>query len=134
MTGGGVSSLEKDANRVRYTHGFELHCDYKDLPNNLEINWPDYRFHLTELTFAECTDDPAIAPHPPRALFDTYYGEGIGRLNGVDGETIVFTLTDTGQPGRSDEAMVSINWPDGSTAVSNFLTFGDHQAHRETGR
>ena len=130
ITGGGSFFLGTGRDKVRYTHGFELHCDHTDLPNNLEINWPGLRFHLTELTAAVCTDDPSIDPRPPWAPFDTYHGWGIGRLNGVDGAVIEFTFTDTGQPGRSDTANVTITWPGGSTAVSNYLTFGNHQAHK----
>src|SRR6266436_4256275 len=58
MTGGG-SVFETDGTRV--THGFELHCDVADVPNNLEINWgPGDRFHLETLVSASCFTDPNI--------------------------------------------------------------------------
>ncbi len=129
MTGGGSFF----AGNVRFTHGFELHCDPADLPNNLEINWrgSSNAFHLTSLTSAVCTDDPAISPLPPAAPFDTYMGVGTGTLNGVPGAVITFTFTDAGEGGSSDVADISIVPPGGGTPIvaSNTLQQGNHQAH-----
>jgi len=129
MTGGG-SVFDGEE---RFTHGFELHCDTSD-PNNLEINWGvGNQFHLTELTFAACSDDPGISEEPPSAGFDTFEGRGTGRLNGVEGATIRFKFTDAGEPGKSvDLAEFRIVPPDGGPAivVSGFLEKGNHQAHR----
>jgi hypothetical protein len=128
MTGGGSFF-----NSGRFTHGFELHCDPNNLPNNLEINWrgSSNAFHLTSLTSATCTDDPALSPLPRPAPFDTYMGVGVGTLNGVPGAVITFTFTDAGEPGTSDLADISIVPPGGGTpiAVSGLLRFGNHQAH-----
>ena len=55
MTGGG-----RLATNMIVTHGFELHCDVNDLPNNLQINWGGNRFHLEVLLKGFCVDDPAI--------------------------------------------------------------------------
>ncbi len=95
MTGGG--SVFAGVNRV--THGFELHCDELDLPNNLEVNWGrGHRFHLEQLTSAICTEDPDIDQTPPgHSPFDTFIGEGIGRGNGVSGALISFTFVDGGK-------------------------------------
>ncbi|HEV8608958.1 MAG TPA: hypothetical protein VGS98_02660 [Thermoanaerobaculia bacterium] len=128
MTGGG-SVFGKGAQRV--THGFELHCDVEDAPNNLEVNWAGNHFHMEELLTAVCTDDPAIAPPPPPAGFDTYTGTGIGRCNGVAGATISWTFTDAGEPGKLDTATFEISGcPDGlGLSVSGPLKKGNHQAH-----
>ena len=84
MTGGGNCTTVGD---IRVRHGFELHCDASDEPNNLQVTWTGgNRFHLTELTDASCPDT-ALDERPPFAGFDTYVGEGIGRYNGVDGAT-----------------------------------------------
>jgi hypothetical protein len=127
FTGGG-SFFE---GHVRFTHGFELHCDAADLPNNLEVNWHGERFHLTSLTSAFCFDDPNLNPVPPPAGFDTYVGAGVGLLKGVPGATISFWLTDDGEPGTSDFAWISITPPGGGTPIvaDNFLVKGNHQAH-----
>ena len=81
---------------MRVTHGFELHCDINVGPNNLQVNFEGNRFHLEQLTFVACYDDPALNPLPRQAPFDTMVGEGVGRFNGVDGYRVWFTFTDNG--------------------------------------
>jgi len=126
MTGGGSVFLGE----TRFTHGFELHCDVNDLPNNLEVNWPDNRFHLTALTSVVCTDDPALNPLPRKAGFDTYTATGVGLWNGQPGATIEFVFTDNGEPGTKDHATMTITPPGGSpVTVDGFLEKGNHQAH-----
>ncbi len=96
MTGGG-SVFTADGMRV--THGFEIHCNRAE-PNNIEVNWPDNAFHMLSLDHAVCTEDPAINQLPRTAPFDTFEGDGTGRLNGVDGATIHFVFVDGGEPGK----------------------------------
>jgi len=128
MTGGG--SVFKG--NMRITHGFEIRCDLKK-PNNLEVNWPGgNNFHMTELTSAVCTDDPAINPKPPNAPFDTFTGKGTGKLNGVSGARIEFVFTDAGEPGTKDTASMKI-WNKANNLVlevSGVLNKGNHQAHK----
>jgi hypothetical protein len=132
MTGGGSVF----SGVARTTHGFELHCDELDLPNNLEVNWGrGNRFHLEQLTSAICTEDPEIDQTPPgHSPFDTFIGEGIGRCNGVSGAAITFTFVDAGEPGKNDTATIEITGcPDGlALSVSGNLKKGNHQAHRTT--
>jgi hypothetical protein len=122
----------------RVTHGFELHCNRFDLPNNLEVNWGrGNRFHLEELLTATCTEDPAIDQTPPgHSPFDTFIGTGIGRCNGESGALIEFTFVDGGEPGfKHDTASIEItNCPAGvgDLLVSGPLKKGNHQAHRTT--
>jgi len=134
MTGGGSVFT---AQNKRVTHGFELHCNVNDLPNNLEVNWDgngksQQNFHLETLDTAVCTDDPAYAPEPPDAGFDTFTGTGTGRLNNIPGATIEFVFTDHGQPGKEDTATMTIR--DASNAVvlvvSGNLKNGNQQAHK----
>lgn len=129
MTGGG--SVYTRAG-VRVTHGFELHCDATVTPNNLQINWDKgNKFHLETLTSALCTDDPAIAPTPPNAGFDTYKGTGTGKFNGVPGYTAEWTFTDAGEPGKKDLATIVIKDPANAVvlSVSGLLKVGNQQAH-----
>ncbi len=133
MTGGG--SVFAGLNRV--THGFELHCDELDLPNNLQVNWGrGNQFHLEQLLTATCTDSELIDQTPPgHSPFDTFIGTGIGRCNGVSGAEISFTFVDGGEPGfRFDTVEIEITGcPDGlSLSVSGNLKKGNHQAHRNT--
>lgn len=130
MTGGGSVFT---AGGVRVTHGFQLHCDAAELPNNLEVNWgKGNRFHLESLTSAACTDDPTIDPGSPAAPFDTYVGEGTGRYNGVSGATVKFTFTDAGEPGSNDMATIVISDSSGVVlTVTGKLDRGNHQAHPE---
>jgi hypothetical protein len=119
FTGGG--SIFTGAG-VRVTHGFELHCDASDVPNSLEINWPDSRFHLSSLTTAQCSVNNGVA---------TIVGTGVGLYNGTTSATISFTFTDAGEPGTSDLASYLITA--GANVVlnaSNTLTFGNQQYHK----
>ena len=137
MTGGGSVFKMDD---VRVTRGFEIHCDLSE-PNNLEVNWlGGNKFHLTELTSAICTDDPDIDQDPPPGTpFDTFDGEGTGRLNGVDGATIQFVFVDAGEPAAKpsgpcscvDTAEIIITDASGAVVltVSGNITFGNLQAH-----
>ncbi len=127
MTGGGSAFT---TNNVRITHGFELRCNLRE-PNRLEVNWQGNRFHMTSLTSALCTDNPAFDEGRPVAGFDTFDGTGLGRYNGVDGFGIQFQFVDDGEPGTGDIARIQIT--DGATVVmtvGNYLDRGNHQAHR----
>ena len=131
ITGGGTI----DGTKVR--HGFELHCDKTQLPNSLEVNWGNgNKFHLLQLTSATCFYDPAVGPpNPPTAACNTYYGEGIGRYNGVDGAHAVWTFTDAGEPGINDWASIKITDPSGNVVlnVQGYLHNGNQQFHNCTG-
>jgi len=134
MTGGGGQFTIGD---VHVTRGFTIHCDIT-LSNNVEINWPDNKWHLDKpLTSALCVDNPDIHPEPPPAPFDTFYGEGIGRLNGVDGSFLRFMFIDSGEPGgKADYARIDIWAPGADPAVDpavlhvdGVLDHGNLQAH-----
>lgn len=130
MTGGGGQIIIGD---VFVSRGFTIHCDIL-LSNNLEINWPGNMWHLDKpLTSAECVDDPLVDPEPPPAPFDTFIGEGTGRLNGVDGSVVKFTFVDAGEPGgRNDRAQIQVFAPDGTLVLNvpmSFLDRGNLQAH-----
>lgn len=134
MTGGGGQIRVDNA---RITRGFTIHCDIV-LSNNLEVNWPGGNsWHLDKpLTSAECIDDPAVSPVPPEAPFDTFIGEGVGKLNGVDGSPVWFTFVDAGEPGTDDMAWIKIWAPGADTSVdtpvlevSGNLDHGNLQAH-----
>jgi hypothetical protein len=132
MTGGGNFFCGD----IKVTHGFELHCDPSVGPDNFELNYDGNQFHLTSVTGVECINDPAIAPPPPAAPFDTLILTGTGRFNGVDGAHIYLKMTDAGEPGTSDQITVAIDVPAGGTTVINCgpvnLSGGNQQAHTET--
>lgn len=130
MTGGGGTIVVGD---VQITKGLTVHCDIL-LSNNLEINWPDNHWHLDKpITSAECIDDPDISPEPPPAPFDTFIGQAVGMLNGVDGSQIEFTFVDSGEPGgHNDQVALTIYAPGGGAVLNVPLMFLDHgnlQAH-----
>ena len=84
------------------------------------------------MTSALCSNDAGINEGKPVAGFDTYAGSGTGRYNGVSGATIAFTFTDAGEPGKNDEASITIVDAGGTTllkVISAKLKVGDHQAH-----
>jgi hypothetical protein len=100
FTGGGNQITVGDVN---LTKGFTLHCDIT-LSNNLEINWPGHKWHLTKpITNATCTDEPNVDPTPPAAPVDTIEGDGIGSLDGVDGFRVHFYLQDSGEGGGKND-------------------------------
>lgn len=134
MTGGG---RQIEIGDVSVSRGFTIHCDIV-LSNNLEINWTGGNmWHLDKpLTSAICLDDGVLDPVPPAAPFDTFIGEGFGRLNGVDGSFVRFTFADAGEPGRNDQATIQIWAPGANPAVdapvleiSGNLDHGNIQAH-----
>jgi hypothetical protein len=129
---GGGSVLTAAGTRV--AHGLTVHCDVDPgKPNHLQVNWAGNRFHLETLTSALCVDDPAIAPEPGAAWFDTLQASGTGRYNGVSGATIQITLKDAGEPGQNDTTQITIR--DASNAivlsVSGRLERGNHQVRDE---
>lgn len=128
MTGGGSVFTVENA---RVTRGFEIHCDLTP-PNNIEVNWPGgNNFHMTTLTNADCTDDPLIIQAPPAAPFDTFTGDGVGKLNNVDGATIHFVFVDAGEPGKYDTALIIVRDTGGNVVLNVFgyLKNGNLQAH-----
>lgn len=134
MTGGGGQFT---VGGVHVTRGFTIHCDIT-LSNNVEINWDEHRWHLDKpLTSALCIDDPDVEPAPPPAPFDTFVGEGFGRLNNVDGSFLRFTFVDSGEPGgKADRATIQV-WAPGADpetelpmlSVDGLLDHGNLQAH-----
>jgi len=136
MTGGGSVFTIDD---VRVTRGFEIHCDLRN-PNNLEVNWPGNKFHMTELTSAVCTDSPAVDQTPPNsAPFDTFTGTGRGKLNNQPGARIEFVFVDAGEPGTSDTAWIKVFDKDdnlvlyvpGDPNVPGYLNNGNLQTHKD---
>jgi len=128
MTGGGSNFT---ASGVRITKGFEIHCDLST-PNNIQVNWPGNRFHLTSLAGAVCTEDPDITQAPPEAPFDTFTGDGTGKLNGDEGATIHFVFVDAGEPGSSDTAAIQIRDLSSSLVLdlpTTLLDRGNLQVH-----
>ena len=136
MTGGGSVFTFDD---VRVTRGFQIHCDLRE-PNNIEVNWPGNKFHLSELTSAVCTDSPAVGQAPPKsAPFDTFTGTGDGKLNNKPGGRIEFVFVDAGEPGTSDTATIKVfdknnnlvlDVP-GDPNIPGFLHNGNLQTHKD---
>jgi hypothetical protein len=129
MTGGGFGI----DGSIKVTGGFTIHCDIT-LSNNIEINWPGNKWHLTKpITSAICLDDPNVDHGPPAAPFDTFIGEGLGELNGVPGYLIQFTFVDAGEPGKNDVATIQIFPPGGGAPVLDIgplnISKGNLQAH-----
>ena len=116
----------------RVTHGFQLNCDAAQTDNTLQVNWGGNTFELERLTKALCGDNPNVT-NSQKAKFDTYTGEGDGKLNGEAGATASWTLTDAGEPGSKDSVRITIRDSAGQKVleVSGTLEKGNHQAHHE---
>jgi hypothetical protein len=161
MTGGGsvfyprnsqaLVEGKKEGN-VRITHGFELHCTDVGLPNRLEVVWHDgsNAFHLESIDYTKVKCTQVSNPpdqEQPEAHFDTYEGEGYGRVNSNPGALykIKFKLTDHGEPGGKDATPNSLDTADfvlinvSATGTPLYLSSygekaleqGNHQAHLE---
>jgi hypothetical protein len=143
FTGGGgqIIGFDDNGEEVRVTRGFTLHCDV-ELSNNLEINWPGYKWHIEKETFFHdtplCYDAPGVDPEPPPAPFDTFEGHSVGRLNNVDGAYIHFKIQDAGEPGGKNDKMMIKIWDVGADPHTeapilyvpfDFLDHGNLQAH-----
>ena len=109
------------------SHGFTIHCDDGKDNHHLQIGWDGGTFHLEEVAWIQCWDDPAISGDQPSPGFDTLELAGWGRLDGVSGTPIYLVFTDDGEPGTTDTAVVEINL--GATWLAGVLEDGNHQAH-----
>jgi len=137
MTGGGNCTTTNLATgkEVQVSHGFELHCNKDDEPNNLEVNWSvegetgSHRFHLDTLDTAICPPDPNDLEERPVAGFNTYTGSGTGTYDGTSIAIATWTFTDLGEPGKDKDTLVITI---GSVlSISCTLEGGNHQAHLE---
>jgi hypothetical protein len=130
FTGGGFQINDRN---VRVTRGFTLHCD-AILSNNFEVNWAGgNRFHIDKNpTNVRCTR--IGVPNPPAADANRIEIIGSGKLNGVPGSEVHLVLIDNGEPGRNDQAYISINGGTallvgGSAASPARIDGGNIQAH-----
>lgn len=121
----------------RVTHGFVVHCTPRH-SDHLEIvdHVTGLNFHLTDLIYTECSDNPEIEPNPPDAAFDTFYGEGVGRCKLPSGHwepcSISFEFTDGGERGGClrDTAYIAISYGSGNLfVIGGDVDCGNHQAH-----
>jgi len=134
FTGGGKQVVVGVAT---VTKGFEVDCDLTTPSNNLEINWSDasggtHHFHMENFVSAVCTLNGN--PAPPKAPVNTIVASGTGRVDGVEGFTVQFTLIDNGEPGTNDQAGFMIfETANPSNVVLAFpvmtITTGNIQAH-----
>ena len=132
FTGGG---FQIDANDLKVTRGFTLHCD-ELLSNNFEVNWKSggtaHNFHTDknpEVT--ECSKP--VVPNPPTAdVSRIVILNQPGSLDGEDGHLITIVLEDWGEPGTADRAYIAVDGvalTGGSVAVPALIDGGNIQAH-----
>jgi hypothetical protein len=92
----------------------------------------NHHFTLTSLSSVSCSLDPkAGSPAPPKADFNTLTGQGNGTCDGLPAH-VSFTFTDSGEPGTSDTASITISSSSSggcSLSVSGPIANGDQQAH-----
>jgi hypothetical protein len=112
----------------KVTHGFQLHCDSNSGPNNLEVNWLGFKFHLEQLENALCFDDGSVNEPPPKSngnpnsrkpTLDVYYGEGFGRYEGQCGAYAQWVMDDNGEPGKADQIVSMVIWDSNKDLVLN---------------
>ena len=119
----------KDDQKIdKVTHGFQLHCDSNSGPNNLQVNWLGFKFHLEQLENALCFDDGSVNEPPPKSngnpnsrkpTLDVYYGEGFGRWDGQCGAYAKWVMDDNGEPGKADQIVSMVIWDSDKKLVLN---------------
>ena len=134
FTGGG---FQINANDVKVTRGFTLHCDAR-LSNNFEVNWKDangnaHHFHIEKNPpVVECSL-VGIPPNPPDAGVNRIVILAApGALDGVSGHTATIVLEDHGESGKDDRAYIAIDGTgivNGSVASPSLIDGGNIQAH-----
>ena len=132
FTGGG---FQIDANELKVTRGFTLHCD-ELLSNNFEVNWKSggttHNFHTDKNPeVAECSKP--VDPVPPAAdVSRIVILSQPGSLDGEDGHLITIVLEDHGEPGTEDRAYIAVDGvalTGGSVAAPALIDGGNIQAH-----
>jgi hypothetical protein len=136
FTGGG---FQIDANELKVTRGFTLHCD-ELLSNNFEVNWKDangnaHHFHTDKNPeVSECSKP--FLPNPPDAgVSRIVILNQPGKLDGENDPThlITIVLEDHGEPGTEDRAYIAISGigalTGGSVASPALIDGGNIQAH-----
>jgi|SoiMethySBSTD1v2_1073268.scaffolds.fasta_scaffold00543_14 hypothetical protein len=106
FTGGG---FQINANDVKVTRGFTLHCDVL-LSNNFEVNWAGgNNFHIDKLG-QTATCQFISDPNPPDAPVNRIRLTGTGTLNGQPA-TVILILIDNGEKTGAppDQAYIQIN-------------------------
>jgi hypothetical protein len=89
------------------------------------------RFHLTNVTSAQCLNDPSVANSRRGADFDTHKGTGRGLLADGSAATIEWTLVDAGDIARRDRATFTVRDSRGRVVftASDTLPRGKLRAH-----
>jgi hypothetical protein len=115
-----ISLRYDDLEIDKVTHGFQLHCSSLSGPNNLEVNWLGYKYHLEQLENALCYSDGTVNEPPAQGnsgnensrkpILDVYYGEGYGRYEGECGAYAKWVMDDNGEPGKADQIVSMVIW------------------------
>jgi hypothetical protein len=119
-----VPRPERGSSRARFVGGgyvetgrervqlgpIKIHCDAVRLPNSLPLVWGSNRFDLDLMLESACADQPG-----PAGEIHTQKGAGLGRLNGVPGASIRWTLVDGGRTG--DAVSITVWSGDGKATV-----------------
>jgi len=119
------------------TLAFELRCQPSGGASNLEVVWSGGRFTLDTLTTTECYQDPSIASATVsrgkgQPAFNTYLGQGTGRLKNGSAASATWSLTDQGEPGRNDTVAIQIRDRNNVVVLSaaGRLADGNNASHK----
>ena len=126
LTGGGW--LRTDGGKSH--HQVQLGCTAAE-GGELRVKAPAGTFRLEHVDYALCVDDPALDSGGPAAGWEVHRGSGSGTFDGAGGYTTEWTLTDEGEPGRSDSWSIVVRDAAGLVVLSEdgSLDGGNHQAH-----
>jgi hypothetical protein len=107
----GAGKLEAGRTAIRLK-AVLIHCDPLRRPNLLSVVWGTNRFDLDLVLDSACSDQEGA-----RGSAHVQHGVGLGRLNGIPGATIEWTLIDGGHGRGQDMASIAIWTDDGGTSV-----------------
>lgn len=88
---------------VGFLADFSLVGQWQTVFHNIGVDALDgARFHSTSITALQFFNDGGAGPNPPPANANVGSFTATGRLNNVDGYTLVVCLADRGEPGKND--------------------------------
>jgi hypothetical protein len=146
--GGGIPVVDpvtKLATGQQAHHGFTIHCNGYDEPNELQVSTNTDVFHMRQLDAGSVSCDVFKDPLG-NVVSATIKGQGLGRWDShkcrkpdYDCARVKFSFSDNGEPGTLDHGNIQVYYPsssvtpvfvaDGLLATGSLPGEGNYQYH-----